>query len=265
MVFSIVYHSEIPPSWRHSETVPIHKGKDLPTSQLDSFRPISLADTILKLYTGTIHQSLGSYAESNGLLSENQYGFRSGRRTHEQVLWLQTLIDTAHVDNRDIRACWIDFRNAFCSVDHKRIIDSMKQQGYEQHFINAVAALYAPGSTTEVRTDVGPTPPIPIERGILQGDTLSPLIFAIFLEPLLRKLELSNKGFAPLSQPGEEPWGNAVGAYADDLVLTCATADQMQAQLQIVNDFCDWSGMSTNNGKCGYGGWAKNKNWTVRN
>ena len=60
MVFSIVYHSEIPTSWRHSETVPIHKGKDLPTSQLDSFRPISLADTILKLYTGTIHQSLGA-------------------------------------------------------------------------------------------------------------------------------------------------------------------------------------------------------------
>jgi hypothetical protein len=225
--------------------------------------------TVLKLYTGTVYQTMSEYAESSGLLSESQYGFRTGRRTHEQILWLQTIIDSAHTTNSPIRACWVDFRNAFCSVDHGRILESMRAQQYPQHFLTAIEGLYAPGSTTAVRTGCGATERIPIERGILQGDLLSPLVFAIMLEPLLRKLELSGNAFEPLrggkavtrnsqNQKPETPtrWGHAVGAYADDLVLVTSNVEQMQDQLAIVHAFCQWSGMSSNNGKCGYGGWS---------
>jgi hypothetical protein len=46
-------------------------------------------------------------------------------------------------------------------------------------------------------TPYGNTPTIPIHRGTLQGDTLSPFLFTIFMEPLLRRLSIGSKGYKP--------------------------------------------------------------------
>ncbi len=59
--------------------------------------------------------------------------------------------------------------------------------------VEVVKDLYSGASTSYV-TDYGPTSPISVDRGTLQGDTLSPFLFLIYMEPLLRWLHVGGRG-----------------------------------------------------------------------
>jgi hypothetical protein len=60
--------------------------------------------------------------------------------------------------------------------------------------MNIITNLYN-GATTEFVTLHGHTPPIGIRRCILQGDPLSPLLFDLMIEPLIRLLNASQNGY----------------------------------------------------------------------
>ena len=62
----------------------------------------------------------------------------------------------------------------------------MKYLGYPQDAVALVGNIYAQSTTTFTGEHFGKTQPIPIQRGTIQCDTLSPYLFLIFLEPLLR-------------------------------------------------------------------------------
>jgi hypothetical protein len=68
--------------------------------------------------------------------------------------------------------------------------------------IEVVKDLYS-GAHTQIKTPHGLKPPIPIERGTIQGDSLSPFLFMLYMEPLLRWLQAGGKGYTPgaSSQP----------------------------------------------------------------
>eukprot|EP00959_Pyramimonas_sp_CCMP1952_P025737 540644-Pyramimonas_sp.AAC.1 len=64
----------------------------------------------------------------------------------------------------------------------------MQAMGIPRDAVNLVEDLYK-GASITVRTRKGDTPPIPVMgRGTVQGDTLSPLLFILFVEPLLKWL-----------------------------------------------------------------------------
>jgi len=70
-------------------------------------------------------------------------------------------------------------------MDHRILFQIMKEYGFQDSYINTCKQLYEV-SNTYYMTIHGNISSIPIKRGTLQGDTLSPFIFIIFTEPLLR-------------------------------------------------------------------------------
>ena len=76
----------------------------------------------------------------------------------------------------------------------------MKGYGFEDSYIATCQQLYS-ASNTYYMTIHGNTIPLPIYRGILQGDTLYPFLSTIFIEPLLRWLAIGSRGYAPTYQP----------------------------------------------------------------
>src|SRR5450631_3805033 len=90
---------------------------------------------------------------------------------------------------------YIDFKNAFGSIDHARLLAIMKDLGYPTDSINLIGNIYSQSSTIFTGEHFGKTLPIPIQRGTIQGDTLSPYLFIIFLEPLLRWLQQGDNGY----------------------------------------------------------------------
>ena len=90
------------------------------------------------------------------------------------------------------------------------------------------------------------TKPIPIQRFMIQGDTLSPYIFLIFLEPLLRWLQRGKNGYTF----GTSKITINTAAYANDLVAITNNLHSIQIQLNKLDKYCKWSGMDLEVPKC---------------
>lgn len=71
--------------------------------------------------------------------------------------------------------------------------------------MSLIADIYSNSTTSFTGPYFGTTPPIPILRGRIQGDTLSPYLLIVFLEPLLRWLNLGHAGYT-LDICGEYCW-----------------------------------------------------------
>ena len=99
-------------------------------------------------------------------------------------------MEDANLTDSPLYVLYVDFVNAFGSVDHIRMAKILELQGLPSDAINLITDLYQ-GS----KTIVGYTDPILHHgRGTVQGDPLSPLLFIQVTDPLLRWLEEANRG-----------------------------------------------------------------------
>ena len=94
-IFNLSWSSHTFPSiWKASSIIPIHKtGKS--TNSSASFRPISLTSCVSKLFERMILSRLLYFLETNSILSSCQAGFRPGRSTLDQILYLSQSISDA--------------------------------------------------------------------------------------------------------------------------------------------------------------------------
>ena len=235
---------EIPTSWKHSKTILLHK-KDDPT-KLNNYRPIALANTIYKLFTSTLTTLLTSYGERNRILHFSQEGFRPQRNTSRQIQTIIGALEDARLTNKDIYLTYIDFKNAFGSIDHARLLAIMADLGYPLDAVKIVGNIYNHSTTAFTGNSFGTTPPIKINRGTIQGDTLSPYLFIIFLEPLLRWLEKDDMGYHFNTSPST----CTTSAYADDLAIITDNIKHIQPQITKLQKFAEWAHMDLNLSKC---------------
>jgi hypothetical protein len=111
----------------------------------------------------------------------------------------------------------------------------MTDLGYPQDAVNLIGNIYYNSHTTYIGEYFGKTQPIPIKRGTIQGDTLSPYLFNIFLEPLLRWLDRDNLGYTFRTS------SNSISsaAYADDLAALFGDIKSIPHQVTKIDKFCN--------------------------
>lgn len=136
---------------------------------------------------------LQNEVENRKLISESQIGVvRNTLSAKEQAL-LNLSINKKYTHK--LHTVWIDVKKAFDSVDHEyliRCIECLKLRKWIELFIKKIVEnwrimlLYNAEEILQKK----------IKRGILQGDSLSPLLFVLCLEPLSRIL---NQKFPVLS------------------------------------------------------------------
>ena len=206
-------HQYTPKLWKDSTTILLYK-KDDP-SQIANNRPIWLKRTIYKLWTTTVTRVLTDYVENNDIIGPAQEGFRRKKSTRNQIHRLSKAMEDALTTDNNIHVLYVDFVDAFGSVDHARLHAILEAMGIPTDAVNIIRDLYE-GASIRVRTPKGDTAPIPVQgRGTVQGDTLRPLLFILFIEPLLRWLQQGDKGYhfhTSNTQLGPV-------TYADDLAI----------------------------------------------
>ena len=151
-------------------------------------------------------------------------------------------IDDASLTNSPIYVLYIDFVNAFGSVDHARMASILKLQGFPADAIALVRDLYT-NSNIIVSTPVGNTEPIDSAgRGTVQGDPLSPLLFILALDPLLRWLNEGDRAYH--FSTSDEKLADL--AYADDLAVIVRRFRDLVIQAAKVTEYCEWAGFRVN-------------------
>jgi hypothetical protein len=102
-------------------------------------------------------------------------------------------------------------------------------------------------------TPHGNTPTIPIHKGTIQGDTLSPFMFTIFMEPLLMWLSIGSRGYKTMLQ-SEQPIGTYMAydahSYANDISITAGTLDNLQIQIKKLHLFSEYTGLELETTNC---------------
>ncbi|NXF98683.1 PO21 protein, partial [Eubucco bourcierii] len=114
----------------------------------------------------------------------------------------------------------------------------LKQKGVDNHIIGLIKDFYENVDTC-IKIKGGETEPIKIKTGVKQGDPMSPLLFNLSIDPLLCKLEKSGEGFQ------HDAASLTTMAFADDLVLLSSSWSGMKKNIEILEAFCDLTGLKT--------------------
>ena len=235
-----------PSAWKRSRTIMIYKKG--PSDNVKSWRPISLTPTLYRIVMGHVSNVVQELNARNPILCRAQKGFVANvNGCAEHICVLNELISHATRNKKDINVVTLDFANAFGSVDHRQIVDSLKCLGFPQPFVKWIKDLYKDNATS-ISVDGEYSSMIPMERGVRQGCPFSPFLFNICLEPLLRDFLLNH--VADGYKVGDISFN--VQAFADDVVLISHSTEQMSNMLQTVENFCSATGMKLTGSKCNW-------------
>ena len=236
-------NTRVPSSWKGARVILIHKGGE--TTSVRNWRPICLQLTLYKLYTAILANRIASWAIQYSAFSPAQKGFLAYDSCAEHNFVLQAILTDSRRSKRDLMLAWLDLRDAFGSVPHELLMLSMQRIGLSGSIIGVVRDIYH-NSSISVKTGKNTyTPPIPQNRGVKQGCPLSPILFNIALEGLLRHLSECNMGY--------EIAGHSISAlaYADDVCIAAPSKIGIQRLLDRCLHFTSWAGLSFNaNSSC---------------
>ena len=130
-----------------------------------------------------------------------QSGFRSGRSITEQITTLRFLLDAARTHKRSLTVVFVDYGKAFDSVDRRTIPVVIRHYGVPDPAVADVIQLHQ-GSTAAVSTRFGHKETFDTTSGVLQGDTLTPHLFILLVDCILRQSLVDEDGFTLMPANG---------------------------------------------------------------
>ena len=125
----------------------------------------------------------------NHELPDVQVGFRKGGGTRDQIANIRWIIKKAREFPKNISFCFLDYAKAFECVDHNTLWKILKEMGIPDHLTCLLRNLYA-GQEATVRTGHGTTDCFQIGKWIRQGCILSPCLFNLYAEYIMRNAGL---------------------------------------------------------------------------
>ena len=124
----------------------------------------------------------------NHELSDVQAGLRKDRGTRDQIDNIHRIIEKAREFQKNIYLCFIDYAKAFDCVDHNKLWKILKEMGIPD-LTCLLRNLYA-GQEATVRTGHRTTDWFQIGKRVRQGCLLSPCLFNLYAEYIMRNAGL---------------------------------------------------------------------------
>ena len=177
--------SDWPDDWKQQEFVMLHKSGD--TKDCNNYRTIALISHTSKIMLTILLNRLKAKIDEE--MSEYQAGFRQNRGTADMLFTIQILIEKVREVDQEAFLTFIDYSKAFDNVKHKHLFETMKKMGFPKHLVNLLENLYSDQRAT-IRWNNQHCEVFPIKKGVRQGCILSPHLFSIYTEQVMREVEL---------------------------------------------------------------------------
>ena len=163
-------------------------------------------------------------------LPDVQPGFRKGRGTSDQVAHIHWIIEKAREYQKNIYFCFIDYTKVYATRS-QQTGENSERDGIPDHFPCLFRNLYA-GQEATIRTGHGTTDWFQIGKGLRQGCILSPCLFNLYAEYIMRNGQLDE------AQAGIKIAGRNINnlRYADDTTLMAESEEQLKSLLMKVKE-----------------------------
>ena len=150
-------------------------------------------------------------------------------------------MEKAREFQKSIYFCFIDYPKAFDCVDHNKLWKILKEMGIPDHLTCLLGNLYA-GQEATVRTGQGTTDRFQIRKGVRQGCILSPCLFNLYAEYIMRNAGLEE------AQAGIKITGRNINnlRYADDTTLMAESEEELKGLLMKVKEESEKVGLKLN-------------------
>lgn len=220
--------NRIPNDWDNNLLLPIYKKGD--KTDCENYRIICLSSIVYKTYTRIIEQKIRTCIENK--LEEEQAAFRANRQTSDNVYILRDLIEKRMATGEEMILAFIDLQAAFDTVQRSVIKECLNKLEVPAKLINLTNSVYK-NAKARIQVNGTRSNDLLMKKGIKQGDSLSPLLFIIVMDRLLKNIRAkyptlkTTIGYRRLI-----PIQVDALMYADDIVLIADNKQKMQKLLK---------------------------------
>ena len=225
-----------PKTWKTSALFPIPKSKDWECN-LANTRPIILLEVSRKLLSKMITNRLSSICKQYNLLKGPNYAGLPGESTQEPIHILNNICEEAREKKKELWICFQDTAKAFDTVNLVMLQKALERIKVPTKATGFIIGLFK-NRRLKAITNYGTTEEIVAGDGIDQGETISPLLWRIFYDPLLNKIQKNTQ----LGYTMETSWRpdlnssrreelrirTAATAFMDDTTWLASSRENMQ-------------------------------------
>ena len=155
---------------------------------------------------------------------------------------LAHFIRQARKQQRSLIVTLLDLKKAFGKVHHRLISTALRHHKISWHFIDCIADLYF-NFHSSVVTESYHTSFLPVQRGVLQGDCLSPLIFNMVINTFIQYIKsdkFTQLGYSTSKYLNPKYWFH----LADDAAITTALQYENEMLRNAFTSWCTWARMT---------------------
>lgn len=198
------------------------------------YRALSVTSSLSRLWGKLIQKRLRH--EIGTAIGEDQSGFTPGRSCVDNLYTLQQVMEKKRNKDQELHIAFIDLKKAYDNVPRNKLIHTLKAIGTSNYLIRIIIDLYE-NNIAYVKQGRSLSEPIRTTKGLRQGCSLSPLLFNIYVEVILRKWKQSCQG---MGLPINDTHLFTL-SFADDQVIVAQDSFDLEFMLRrLYSEYRKW-------------------------
>ena len=226
-----ICEGQLPLDWKTANISAIFKKGE--KSDANNYRPVSLTSIVCKVLESIIRDTVQEYFEQQNLYTQCQHGFRKNKSCTSQLIEVMEEF-TTYLDDKDtFDVIYLDFKKAFDSVPHVRLLNKLEAYGITGKIHSWIKG-FLTNRMQKVRVGDSESKCSKVISGIPQGSILGPILFTIFINDL------------------PECISGLCKIFADDTKIYNKSSERLKIQedLDSVNEWSQAWQLPFNNSKC---------------
>ena len=197
---------------------------------------------------------LSNYLNQSDTLNECQAGFRNGYATLDHIFVLNSIVDLYLHRKKRVYAAFVDYTKAFDLIERTALWRKLLNSNINGKILRVIYNMYANAKSC-IRSGHNLSDFFTCARGVRQGENLSPLLFAIYLNDFEEFLSEKYTGLEMLATEIRNNVNDGeIGVYvklftllyADDTVILAETEAELQKALDSLEEYCLLWGLTVN-------------------